>query len=237
MAGQRWERLFRAVLDAHSAADTRNGWSQAVCQVCVTLLTLVDAAAVTLRTETRAEELHGASDEWAASLEQVQYVLGEGPGVAAFAGGGPVLVDDMTAQHARWPAFANAAQEAGAVAAFAFPLQNGAIRVGTLDLYGRQPGLLSSEDLGDAAALADLTASILREQFDAAERAGEEAPRPLMSYQDVSIATGMLAVRLQISLDDAFAQLRAYAYSENRSLLEVARAVIERRIALDQLAE
>jgi AmiR/NasT family two-component response regulator len=47
----------------------------------------------------------------------------------------------------------------------------------------------------------------------------------------------MLAGQLQITLDDAFARLRAHAFGRNRSVLDVARDVLERRISLDELAE
>ncbi|NED94042.1 GAF and ANTAR domain-containing protein [Phytoactinopolyspora alkaliphila] len=197
----------------------------------------VDAAAITLRTHSRAQELHGASDKWAAKLEQVQYTLGEGAGVDAFGTGMPVLVGDLGDGQARWPMFADSAQDAGAVAVFAFPLLIGAIRIGTLDLYRGGAGELSSAEVADASVLAELAANMLGELFSAAERTGSEAPRPLTSYQDVNIATGMVAARLHVSLEDAFARLRAWAYSENRALLDVAQDLVRRRIALDQLSE
>jgi AmiR/NasT family two-component response regulator len=58
-----------------------------------------------------------------------------------------------------------------------------------------------------------------------------------LSYQDVNMATGMLAAQLRISLEDAFARLRAHAFSSGRSVLDVARDLLERRIPLDRLAD
>jgi hypothetical protein len=46
----------------------------------------------------------------------------------------------------------------------------------------------------------------------------------------------MLAARLRISLDDAFIRLRAHAFGQGRSVLAVARDVLDRRIQLE-LAE
>ena len=40
-------------------------------------------------------ELVAATDDWAERLEELQYTMGEGPGVEAFAHGGPVLVADL----------------------------------------------------------------------------------------------------------------------------------------------
>lgn len=231
---QRRERLWRVVTGERPGSD---GWVQALCLGCVAVLGSVDAAAVTLRSESRAQELHGASDGWAAELEQAQYTLGEGPGVTAFARGGGVLVEDVAVARPRWPAFVEVAERAGVGAMFAFPLQVGAIRLGTLDLYSRRPGGLRPEEVTDAMVLADLAATVLLHQFDVAHRSGRDAPRPATSYQDVNIATGMLAAQLRVSLDDAFARLRAHAYSEGRSVVDVARDVVAWRIDLDQLAE
>jgi AmiR/NasT family two-component response regulator len=116
-------------------------------------------------------------------------------------------------------------------------LQVGAIRFGTLDLYCRRPGGLRSAEVTDAAILADLATTVLLHQFDFAYRSGQDGPRPVTSYQDVNIATGMLAAQLRVSLDDAFARLRAHAYSEGRSVVDVAHDVVGRRIDLDQLSE
>lgn len=231
---QRRERLWQAVTGARPGSD---GWMHALCLGCVAVLGAVDAAAVTLRSEPRAQELHGASDAWAADLEQAQYMMGEGPGVAAFTEGGPVLVEDVAVEQPRWPAFAEAAGRAGVGAVFAFPLQVGTVRFGTLDLYCRRPGGLPAAEVTDAAILADLATTVLLCQFDLAHRTGQDGPHPVRSYQDVNIATGMLAAQLRVSLDDAFARLRAHAYSEGRSVVDVARDVVGRRLDLDRLSE
>jgi hypothetical protein len=225
--------LWRVIAD-RAEAPGADSWAQAVCVASVAVLSSVDAAAVTLRAGPRAQELLGASDAWVADLGELQYTLGEGPGVEAFFTGGPVLVLDLGAEQARWPGFGEAALGAGVGTIFAFPLQMGAIRLGTLELFRRQIGGLPASEVADAALLAGLaTAALLRD----AESAGRSATRPVTSYQDVNIATGMLAAQLRISLDDAFVRLRAHAYTDNRSLQQVARDVLERRLSLDELAD
>lgn len=191
-----------------------------------------------LRSVGHVQELLGASDSWVAELAELQYTVGEGPGVEAFTSGGPVLVADLSTEQARWPGFAQAARTAGLAAMFAFPLQVGAIKLGTLEFVRRSPGGLGSGGFGDAALLADLATTGLLERAGEAERAGLEfAPRPVTSFHDVNVATGMLAAQLRISLDDAFARLRAHAFGQGRSLVEVALDVVERRITLKELSE
>ncbi|RKT54176.1 ANTAR domain-containing protein [Saccharothrix australiensis] len=232
MDGQRRDRLARVVAE-HVASPGRTEWARALCEVCVHALAGVDATAVTLRSGHRAQELLASSDRWAGALEEAQYTVGEGPGVEAFGTGGPVLVADLSAARSRWPGFADLAEEEGLAAVFAFPLRLGGTTLGTLDLYRRRPGGLSPTVLGDAAVLADLTVLWLLDHSDTTGG----GVRVEVSYQDVNIATGMLAAQLRISLEDAFARLRAHAFASRRSVLDVARDVLARRLPLDQLAD
>ncbi|MBN6033689.1 GAF and ANTAR domain-containing protein [Amycolatopsis sp. 195334CR] len=222
---------------APSAED--RGRAQELCLSVVAEFAGVDAAMVTLwaRGE-RAQEILGASDDWAAGVVETQYTVGEGPGVESLRGGDPVLVPDLRVEQVRWPGFAEEALSAGVRAMFAFPLQIGAIKMGTFELLRRRAGALAHEELTDAVLAADLIAAVLLRQADRAERAGEDfEPRLLTSFDDVNIATGMLAARLRIGLDEALARLRGHAFGRQRSVLAVARDVIEHRIALDDLAE
>jgi hypothetical protein len=212
----------------------RSEWPLALCEVCVQVLPGVDAAALVLRGDARAQEMVSASDGWAVLLEELQYTLGEGPAVEAYRGGGPVLAGDLSAEQGRWPGFADAAAEQGLAAMFAFPLQIGGIRLGSLDLYRRRPGGLSAEAATDAVVLADLAMFALLENELADD---EDKLRMEVSYQDVHLATGVLAAKLRIGLEDAFVRLRAHAFAERRSLLEVSRDVLHQRISLDRLAD
>jgi hypothetical protein len=236
--GQPRERLWRAIAAATEVPGRRDSWAQTVCLACVDTLEHVDAAILALRNGARSEEVLGASDERAAKFAELQYTVGEGPGVEAFGSGSPVLVPDLSVEQVRWPGFADAALAVGVSAVFAFPLRYGAIRFGTLELVRRRPGGLVSAERRDAALAAELVTGALLRQTREAERAGHDFAPPLVaSFQDVNVATGMLAAQLHITLDDAFARLRAHAFGRNRSVLDVARDVLDRRISLDELAE
>jgi hypothetical protein len=230
---QRRRSLWRAVA---AASDVRGqgAWAEIVCSAAVELLSGIDSAALTIRATASAQDMLGASDEWAGILDDQQYTLGEGPGVLAFASGSPVLVSDLSVDEDRWPGFSEAARAIGAAAVFAFPLQIGGILLGTLDLYRRRVGGLTPRTLGDAAVLADLITVALLEHTERDASAGDLWSRE-GSYQDVNVATGILAARLHISLADAFVRLRGHAFMKNRSALEVARDVLEQRIGVDDL--
>jgi hypothetical protein len=47
----------------------------------------------------------------------------------------------------------------------------------------------------------------------------------------------MVMMQLGVSLNEALLRLRAYAFSTDQALVEVARAVVERRLRLDRQPE
>ncbi|GAB1510895.1 ANTAR domain-containing protein [Actinophytocola sp. KF-1] len=235
MDAERRQRLSRMVAD-HVDGTAVNGRSHAVCQVCVAALG-VDAAALTLRGSVTTQEVLATTGPWAGELVERQYTVGEGPGVAAFLDGGPVLVPDLDGARVRWPGFVEEAARAGAGAMFAFPLQLGGMRFGLLELFRRAPGGLPPAAVADAALLASLATGAVLDDAAEAERTGREWPRAVDSYQDVNVAIGVVAAHLRIRLEDAFARLRAYAFSRDRSVKEVADEVLARRVPLDDLAE
>lgn len=232
MEGERRDLLWRIIAESVEA-PAAEGWAAAVCVACVSVLPGVDAAALTVRAD-GLQETWGTSEEWAEGLEHLQYTVGEGPGFEAFASAGAVLVPDLAADEARWPGFAQAALPVGLAAMFAFPLQLGAIRLGVLDLYRRHPGRLSSRELTDATVLANLATVAVLEQARQDKAAGETRLSQLAGpYQEVSIATGMLAAQLGIGLVEALARLRSRAFAEGRSVHELARDVVERKVRFD----
>jgi hypothetical protein len=136
----------------------------------------------------------------------------------------------------RWPAFARAALDAGVRAMFAFPLRIGAIRIGVLVLYRDRPGALDGEDLALGLLLADVaTQVILGLQAGApAERLHDLLAREPAHWAEIHQATGMVALQLEVPLDEAFVRLRAYAFARELSLREVAREVVARRLCLEE---
>lgn len=108
-----------------------------------------------------------ASDDVARELDELQLVLGEGPGVTALRQRSPVLVTDLghPDPHPRWPGFEPEAARVGVGSLFAFPVQVGAVGLGLLTVYGRRavgladPTLRTLMRLSDGLALAFLARS------------------------------------------------------------------------------
>ncbi|MFH8410188.1 ANTAR domain-containing protein [Streptomyces sp. NPDC018019] len=210
------------------------------CAGCAKLLD-ADGAAISVRAdaaELDVSELVWFSDQVSADLDDLQFTLGEGPGLDAVRRGSLNLITDTgRAPHPQWPQFTAEAQAMGVGAVFAFPLQLGALRVGTLTCHRRGAHEPGQQTVDDALALCDdLTLFLLRRPPpDTADRSparsclwGPEAWHRVEVHQ----ATGMLSVQLEVTLAAALMRLRAHAYAIGRPITDVARDILARRLVL-----
>jgi hypothetical protein len=176
-----------------------------------------------------------ASDVVSRRLDELQFTLGEGPCIDAYASRRPVLEPDLFGHgSSRWPGYAAAAQGEGVRAVFAFPLQIGKARAGALDIYRDQPGPLSDGAFTQALTFADVAMSLLLDTQSAAKGARADLDDALAYRLEVYQAQGMVTVDLGVSLDEAMARLRAHAYAHDRSLTDVARDIVDGTLRLSQ---
>ncbi len=176
--------------------------------------------------------------ELSARFEELQFTLGEGPGPDAVRSGSPVLEPDLAWVRAeRWPVLLPAARGLGVHGVCCFPLGIGAIRIGVLTVLCDGGRRLSQQQFTDATALtAVLTGALL----DGDGRGGgvpglgvvPESPSVLRRAV-VHQATGMVSVQLEVSIQEALLRLRAYAYSSERPLRDIAADVVARRLRFD----
>lgn len=177
-----------------------------------------------------------ASETHIELVEDLQFTLGEGPCIEAFATGRPALAPDLQlAANARWPGYAPVAREHGVAAAFAFPLQIGAARLGALDVYQDRVGYPERETLLQALTYADVAMTAL---LNAQEHSNEDIHAPglaeaLDSRFELYQAQGMVKVQLGVTLHEAMALIRAHAYANNRALSDVAIDIVARRLVLE----
>ncbi|WP_410585821.1 GAF and ANTAR domain-containing protein [Amycolatopsis sp. lyj-108] len=229
MTAQRHVELL-SMLDAES--DDPAALLRRVCELCVDLCAVSGAAIIVHGDgDGTAQALACATDPVSLIIDDLQRTVGEGPGVAARALGGPVLAADLATAGARWPAFTAAAQAAGVAAVFSFPLHVGAVRVGTLDLHRDSEGSLSRAELTDALALADIATHAVLDDLDSPD------PMDVGLLSDVHAvvhqATGVVTAQLNISMHDALLRIRAHAYAHQTPLDEVSRQIVGRNLYLE----
>jgi hypothetical protein len=228
-----------AQVAAHAAAHGQRPSIADVCAVAVSSAQLSGSWVVAARGGDP-DFVMGVTDPVSEQLAELQLTLGEGPCHDVLASARPVLAGDLDdAESARrWPAFTPAACQLGAGALFAFPLIVGAIRAGVLGLYRAAPGPLPGRQFGDLLILTDAATVMLlgSEHGDAGNGDGGaldgQAPDLALHRAEIDQATGMLTVQLGVPVGEAFARLRAYAYSQDRRLADVAGDIVARRLRL-----
>ena len=211
------------------------GVLQRLCSAAAGALS-ASGAGVSVMTEDGARGVAAASDPASERIEELQFVLGEGPCIDAFASRRPVLVPDLENGAAyRWPAYTPAAHDGGVRAVFAFPLQVGAARLGVLDVFRARAGPLSGDQLRQAFAFSDLAVRTLLDGQDHATggAAADGLDEAIEHSPELFQAQGMVMVQLGVSLAEALVRIRAHTYAENRPLSDVARDIVARRLHFD----
>lgn len=238
----------RALLAAGVAGPDDRSVAERVCRACIAGLD-VDGAAISVLTASVARETLWASDPVAELLEDLQFGLNEGACMQAATTGSPVLVPVLGegTEVARWPIFAAAVLEQTPVRAlFALPLQWGITNLGVLDLYRKTPGGLSQPQWRDALSAADIgTMMMLRVRTEPDEAIDDHDsldpdwldPSFGLRHAEIHQATGMVLMQLGVSATEALARMRAYAFSHQRLLLEVAQDVVHRRLVFTEAME
>jgi hypothetical protein len=241
MADRRPAQLW-GELAAYAAARRGHVSLTDVCALAVEVAQLSGAWVTASATESPAVLVY-VTDPACEQLAELQLTLGEGPCQDVLGSAAPVLAGDLsdTESDRRWPVFAPDARERGAGAVFAFPLIVGAIRAGVLGLYRRSAGPLTGGQFGDLLILADMATLLLLDSLGdgRVESDGfgswldDQSADLALHRAEIDQATGMLTVQLGVSISDAFVRLRAYAYSQDRRLAEVASDIVARRLRLE----
>ncbi|MDQ1426382.1 MAG: hypothetical protein QOD72_3880 [Acidimicrobiaceae bacterium] len=177
-----------------------------------------------------------SSNDVSTLIEDLQYTLGEGPCVDAYHQDRPVLEPNLADPATpRWLGFTPPAVAAGARAIFGFPLQVGAVRLGALNLYRDARGPLTDDQHADALVMAGVVArAVLDMQAHAAAGALDAGLESGGDFRFVvHQAAGMVSVQLGVGVGEAFIRLRAYAFSNERPLTEVAESVVSRQLRFE----
>ena len=223
------DRLAWAVADGPATNEV--AWR--VCQVVRELLH-ADGAALTVETATPQRTALCVTDRRADALDNLQDVLGEGPGMDAFDSGRLIRTGLDGAAAARWQRFIPAAARVigsdGLL--WSIPMRFAGQTTGVITLYRVTPAPCG-EPVADAQFLADLAASSLARDPSAYRTLNEPGCEDCWSSRAaVHQATGMVVSQLQVSAEQALARLRRHAFVTGRHLTEVAGDVVARRLDL-----
>lgn len=193
---------------------------------CVELLD-VDAAGILLADPAGNLRVVGSSDERTRLLELFELQNDQGPCMDCYRSGVAVSESDLGVTD-RWPRFTAEALDGGFTSVDALPLRLRERIIGALNLFRRQPGGVSQQELHLAQALADVAAigliqeRLVRESLIVAE----QLQRALNSRVVIEQAKGILAEQGSITIDQAFATMRSHARPRNVRISALARDII-----------
>ena len=235
MSEDRLSILVQSHIDREVPEESTFGTASTLVRLCKAVVRVLPAsgAAVSLITKVGPAGIVASSDASTGRIEELQFTLGESPGWDAYEARTPVFAPDIAdSQSNLWPGYASAVLEHGVKAVFAFPLTFGSSRLGVLDIYRDHPTALDEEALAFAFAFCRAaTAEIL----DGQEQAGSgSTPFGFEDAMDSQFAIyqaqGMVMIQLGVSLHEAMSRMRAYAYSNDLGLGQVARDVVARTL-------
>jgi transcriptional regulator with GAF, ATPase, and Fis domain len=203
---------------------------------CAELFDLA-AAGLMLSDATDSVRVAASSNERMQLLELFELQYDEGPCLDCFRSGQPVRCDDLSAATARWPTFVPEARSAGYGSVYALPMRLRHQVIGALNLLGRAAGALDDEGMAEAQAVADVaTIGILQERAASEQRLlTQQLQYALDSRVLVEQAKGILSEYGSVDMDEAFSALRSYARNNNTRLVELAEALVERRLSAPEI--
>jgi GAF domain-containing protein len=209
-----------------------------------TALELVTSVATTATADTmgagvtvvdeQGKRSRAASNPWVERADALQYELDEGPCLTAWRSGELVRIDDTTTD-GRFPRWNEWAARLGVRSVLSAPLVAAGESIGAMKVYGERPSTYGERDervmeqLARQAAILLANAQSLRE----ARRHTRQLTEALASRDAIAHATGILLARGTASPRDAFGALAATARRADRTVEEVARALVDQVTARD----
>jgi hypothetical protein len=196
-----------------------------LCRAAVSILGARGASLTIAYTAPHRVTLCSTDDE-AARLEDLQDVLGQGPGPTAYRTGRQIraiIGDRGESVDARWAQLDEAVREAfGALSITAIPVHPDGDVLGVLTCHQPADSMPRLEE-DTAQFLADAIGVAILKDPDAL---ATDLSGPWASRAQIHQATGMVVSQLRISPDEALALLRAHAFAHSWPLARVAASVV-----------
>jgi GAF domain-containing protein len=169
----------------------------------------------------------GASDPVVARADTLQYELDEGPCLTAWRRRALVRVDRISTDQ-RWPRWAREAGELGLQSALSAPMVAGDTALGAVKVYADEPGVFDERSGRLLSMFAGQAAILLAnvQSLERARRATDDLKRALRGRDVIAMAKGALMAAEGMGEDAAFTLLVSVARRENRTLRDVAEAIV-----------
>ena len=171
----------------------------------------------------------GATDHLVETADALQYELGEGPCLSAWATETPQRINDTTDDD-RWPQWSAAAARSGIRSVLSVPLIFRDRCLGAMKIYATVDNAFTDHEEQQLGLLAAVAATLVgsAQTRDAPQRLSASLQAGLADRQAIDRATGMLMEQRATDPDDAHAMLLTASLTRGRPMVEVARQILQR---------
>lgn len=175
----------------------------------------------------------GATDPVVLDADRLQYHLGQGPCLTAWAQQATVTIED-TRTETRWPAWTAAVADLPLRSVISAPLPTSKGAIGAMKVYSKAPGGFDPRSVRLLELLARPAALMLAhtQARDTARRLSERLSRTLADRDAIRTASGIVMERSDLSPEQALSALVAASRSRNSPLHQLARDIINGRAGL-----
>ncbi|MDQ0770154.1 GAF domain-containing protein [Pseudarthrobacter defluvii] len=173
-------------------------------------------------------ESAGATDPVVLRADKLQYELGQGPCLSAWAEQRAIIIQDTT-QETRWPRWTEAIADLPLRSVLSAPLTTEGRRIGAIKVYSPEPLVFDDHSVFLIERLASPAAALLGNARDreATKRLNSQLVEALTSRDMISRAEGVLAERLHIKPREALDVMLAASRKEGKPLQEVASEIVD----------
>lgn len=189
---------------------------EGVVHRAVELVEGCDACGITIQRPGHEPETAAASDPKALAADLRQYEMRQGPCLESAESGASLLAGDLDTDP-RWPLWSPYAVERGFHSVLSHRMHTDRHAIGALNLYGEAPDAFSE----DAVDLAEIFAMHAAAALDGAGLV-TGLSTALRSRHAIGMAQGILAMRYDLTYEQAFEMLRQTSLRQHSTLREVA---------------
>ncbi|WP_138415307.1 GAF and ANTAR domain-containing protein [Sinomonas gamaensis] len=222
-------RLADLLLTRETAADA----VQSLAQAAMEAVPHATGAGATLIDERGRETSTGATDEAVLEADRLQYDMGQGPCLSAWAEERTQVITDIATEN-RWPLWTQPAALLGLRSAMSTPLTAGVTTIGAMKVYSNTPGTFTERDARLLEMLARPAAVMLAnvQARDAAERASQRMSQAIADRDAIRMATGIMMEREHLDPDEALSRIMSLSRLEQRALRDIAQEIVAGRPVL-----
>lgn len=168
-----------------------------------------------------------STDPTVEAVDALQYELGQGPCLSAWATGDPQRVDDTTAE-TRWPDWIEAVASMGIRSILSSPMIYRGRHVGALKVYAAEPRAFGETEVHLLGLLADAAATLLgtAQSIDSPARLSKALTDALTTRDTIGTAAGVLMAQEHLSRDSARIRLLDRARTSDRRVIDVASEIL-----------